>query len=314
MLSAGTLAPTLAAVRVARVGYVDGLTQKSGQGLFDAFRSGMRALGWTEGGNLMILDRWADGDDARLPSLISGLLQDGIDVLVTAGVPSTQVARKLAGAMPIVLVGVFDPVRLGFVASLAKPGGNVTGMSSMASDTTAKQLQILQEVVPSISRVAVLGNLGEVGGAELWEGAQRGARQLDVTVDLIDVRTQQDIEVALPRLRGGGYDGFLSLGGTLNYTSRARILALVSELRLPAVYPFRGFTSEGGLLSFGPDRLDLFRRAASFVDKILHGKAPADLPVEQPTRFELVINLRTANALGLTIPHRVVARADDLIE
>jgi putative tryptophan/tyrosine transport system substrate-binding protein len=307
------LLPAFGEGRVARVGYIDAASRKANEALFDAFRAGMRALGWIEGVNVEIIDRWGDGDDARLRGFIAGLIKDGVDVMVTAGNPPTMVARQETSTIPIVLVGVFDPVRLGFVASLARPGGNVTGLSSMAADTTGKQLEVLHETVPTLVRVAVLGNLSEIGGRELWDGASRAAHQLGVDVDLIDVRALTDLDAALQRLQGD-YNGFMALGGPLNYSGRTRIVSTVNNLRLPSVYPFRGFASEGGLLSYGTDRLQLFRHAATHVDKILHGQAPANIPVEQPTEFELVINIRTAKALGLTIPASVLARADEIIE
>jgi putative tryptophan/tyrosine transport system substrate-binding protein len=298
---------------ITRVGYIDAAAKTANQALFDAFRAGMRALGWIENVNVEILDRWADGDDTRLPLIISALIDERVDVMVTAGTPPTKAARQATSTIPIVLVGVFDPVRLGFVASLAKPGGNVTGFSSMAADTTGKQLQWLHEAVPALSRVAVLGNLGEIGGPELWDGAYRAAGQLALGVELIDVRAPEQLDTALRRLQDG-FNGFMALGGPLNYTGRTRIVPTVNDFRLPSVYPFRGFTSEGGLMSFGTDRVRLFNHAATHVDKILHGQAPADLPVEQPMEFELVVNLHTAKALGLTIPQSIMASADELIE
>jgi putative ABC transport system substrate-binding protein len=240
-----------------------------------AFRQGLGEAGYVEGQNVAIEYRWAEGRYDRLPELAADLAGRKVDVIVTqGGIPPARAAKDATSTIPIVFVGG-DPIAAGLVASLARPGGNLTGMVFMTAEMVPKRLELLSE---------------------------------------LDVATQEDIERAFARLRTESCNGLFVAAGGLTLANRARIVAHADELHLPAVYPFRGFPVAGGLMSYGTDYADLFRRAATYVDKILKGTKPADLPVEQPTRFELVVNLKTAKALGLTMPPSILGRADEVIE
>ena len=300
-------------VKAPRVGFIEAGSQQANQ-IFLSFRDGLRALGWIDGNNIMILDRWAEARNDQLPDMVAGLIQSGVEVIVTNAPPATVAAKRATHAIPIVMVGPGDPVGLGIVDSLAHPGGNVTGLSSMSFDVNAKQLQLLKEAVPSLSRVAVMRAGGYVGEEQRWQLLRTAADTLGITLLSFEVAAQKDIEPAFTRLRAQSCDGLFVAAGGLTLANRAQIVHHAAELRLPAVYPFRGFPVVGGLMSYGTDYADLNRRAAAFVNKILKGAKPSELPVEQPTKFELVINLNTAKALGLTMPPAILARADEVIE
>jgi putative tryptophan/tyrosine transport system substrate-binding protein len=297
-----------------RVGFIEAGTKQANQGFLTAFREGLRQLGWTEADNVTILDRWAEARTDRVPDIVNELISAGVEVLVTAAAPATIAAKAATKTIPIVLVGVSDPVALGIVASLSHPGANITGLSAMSFDLTGKQLQLLKEALPGAVRIAAVASPDDPGAKQRWGDIWTSAERLGVSVLMLEVATPAAIEDAFARLRKEACDGLWVASGPLTFANRARIVALAAEAHLPAIYPFRGFAAAGGLMSYGTDYNDLFRRAALFVDKILKGVKPGDLPVEQPTKFELVVNLKTANAIGLAMPQTLLARADEVIE
>ncbi|MBI4562226.1 MAG: ABC transporter substrate-binding protein [Candidatus Rokubacteria bacterium] len=281
----------------------------------DSFRQALRELGYVEGQNLAIEYRWAEGRSDRLADLAAELARLPVDVIITSTAPAIQAARQATSTIPIVMATVGDPVVTGLVASLARPGGNITGLSLIAPELAGKRLELLKETVPKLSRLALLWNSASLAMRHTFREAQVAARTLGVGLQSLEVQGDpEDFErafAAIPRERPDALfvtlDPFTSL-------HRKRIAELAAKHRLPAMYELRAFVDAGGLMSYGPSVPDLWRRAGSYVDKILRGAKPADLPVEQPTRFELVINLKTAKSLGLTIPQSVMIRADHVIQ
>jgi putative ABC transport system substrate-binding protein len=316
LLAAGaavTPNPASAETKAPHVGFVQlGSRRESGR-LLDAFREGLSALGWTDGNNIMVVDRWAEERAEQLPGIVKELIGSGVAVLVTGGTPATLAAKRAGATMPIVLVGVDDPVALGVVASLAHPGGNVTGLSLSSPEMIAKRLQLLQELVPRLRRVAVIVR-GDPGIEQKLQDIRADAAQMKIEPLILQAATGTALELAFARLRGERCEAVYVASGPLGPAKRAQLIALAAESRLPAIYSFRVFPVDGGLMSFGADYRDLFDRAAGFVDKILKGAKPADLPVEPPRKFDLTVNLKTAQALGLTIPPTLLARADEVIE
>jgi putative ABC transport system substrate-binding protein len=280
----------------------------------DAFRQGLRDLGYVEGQTIALEYRWAEGRSARLPLLAAELVQLKVDVIVTQGEVMTRPVKEATSTIPIVMATSGDPVGAGLVASLAHPGGNVTGLSSAAPDLAGKQLQLLKEAVPKVSRVSILYDPAIVANVLIVKEAQVAGRTLRLTVHPLEVRTPDELGPAFDAMTRGRAQALLALGDPFTMTHKRRILDLAAKRRLPVISQFRDFADGGGLMSYGPDRLDMFRRAATFVDKILKGRKPADLPVEQPTRFELLINMKTAKALRLTIPESFLIRADQVIQ
>ena len=283
--------------------------------LLEAFRQGLRELGHVEGQNIAIEYRWAEGKFERLPGLAAELVGLNVDVIVTSHTRAIEATKRATSQIPIVMAAAGDPVGMGLVASLARPGGNITGLSLLAPELAGKRLELLKETLPRLSRVAVLWNSANVAMRYTFREAQVAARVLGLTFQSLEVQgNPEDFErvfSTIPRERPDGLfvtlDPFTSL-------YRRRIAELAIKHRLPAIYEIREYVDAGGLMSYGPSVRDMWRRAATFVDKILKGAKPADLPVEQPTRFELVINLKTAKALGLTIPQSVLIRVDKIIE
>jgi putative tryptophan/tyrosine transport system substrate-binding protein len=280
--------------------------------LFAAFRQGLRDLGYVEGRNITIESRWAEGNYERLPGLAADLVRLKVNVIVTYGTPASEAAKRATSTIPIVMAAIIDPVASGLVTSLARPGGNVTGQSMMSPDLVEKQLEILKEVVPKVSRVALLHNPANPGNAPQVKHAQDAARALGVRLQLLGARDPGEIDSAFAVMTGE--QAVIVLVDATLQGNRARITDLAARHRLPAVYGLSEYAEVGGLLTYGPNRLDMFRHAGVYVDKILKGAKPGDLPVEQPTKFELVINLKTAKALGLTIPPSLLVRADQVIE
>jgi putative tryptophan/tyrosine transport system substrate-binding protein len=280
-----------------------------------AFLQGLGELGYLEGKTIAIEWRWAEDKVERLPELAAELVRLNVDVIVANGTPAIKAVRNATKSIPIVMAGVGDPVGIGLVASLARPGGNVTGLSILAPELSRKRLELLKEVVPKLSRVAAMLNpTNPVYRAELQEthdAARSLGLQLQPIVEVSDLNTLQEGFTTLSRDRARA---LLLLTDAIFYSIRVRILEYAAKSRLPAMYWQREFAEDGGLMSYGPFTNELFRRAATYVDKILKGTKPGDLPVEQPTKFELVINLKTAKALGLTIPPSVLGRADQVIE
>jgi putative tryptophan/tyrosine transport system substrate-binding protein len=256
----------------------------------------------------------AEGDYDRLPGLAADLVRLKVNVIVTYGTPASQAAKRATSTIPIVMAAIIDPVASGLITSLARPGGNVTGQSMMSPDLVEKQLEILKEVVLKISRVALLHNPANPGDAPQVGHAQGAARALGVRLQVLGARGPGEIDSAFAAMASEQAGAVIVVVDAMLQGNRTRITDLAARYRLPAVYGLSEYAEAGGLLAYGPHRLDMFRRAATYVDKILKGAKPADLPVEQPTKFELVINLKTAKALGLEVPASVLARADEVIE
>jgi putative ABC transport system substrate-binding protein len=307
-----TIAEGQQLAKIPRIGFLS-ITSPSSPGSHDeAFRQGLRELGYVEGRSIVIEYRYAEGNAERLPKLASELVRLKVDVLVAAaGAPGALAAKQVTKTVPIVIASVADPVGLGLVANLAQPGGNVTGLSLVGPDTAGKRLQILKEVVPALSSVAVLWNPANPGNTLILEEIRVAARALGVKVQSLEGHGPEDFETAFKAARGAG--GIMPLGDPGQVLHRAPIIGLAGRYRLPAMYPFRQFVEDGGLMYYGASLDDLYRRAATYVDKILKGRKPADLPVEQPKKFEFFINLKTAKQIGLTIPPSVLARADRVI-
>jgi len=300
--------------KVARIGFLGGGSASGTAVRIDAFRRGLRELGYVEGKNIVIEERWAEGRADRLPALVAELVRLNVDVIVSAGPTVTRAVKGAHVTTPVVMGYDDDPVGSGFVASLARPAGNITGLSSLSPGLSAKQLELLKEIIPRLSRVAVLGSLIHPGTAQSQQEMELAARAFKVQLQYLDAIEPKHIEAALDAARKERADAMVVLTSILTLLHRRHIVDLTAKNRLPAIYFTTESVEAGGLLSYGPSFNDLFHRAATYVDKILKGAKPADLPVEQPTKFELVINLKTAKALGLTIPQSVLGRADAVIE
>jgi putative ABC transport system substrate-binding protein len=279
-----------------------------------ALNQGLRKLGYIEGQNIKIEYRYAEGKFERLPILAAELVQLKVDAILTAGSTATRAAKEVTSTIPIVMLQDNDPVASGFVASLARPGGNVTGLSTLRPEISGKRLELLKEVVPGLSRVAVLGASDNPGNAQALKEVELAAGALKLQLQYLDIRSPKDIEPAFQEARKARADGVLELGGPLLAVHATALVKLAAKNRLPAIWVRRGTVEAGGLMYYGVDVADLRRRAATYVDKILRGAKPADLPVEQPTKFEFVINLKAAKQIGLTIPPNVLARADRVIK
>ena len=299
------------AARVYRIGYLAMFPNPASR---EAFRQGLRDLGWVEGQNIAIEYRYAHGRLEQLVDLAAELVRLKVDLIVTVSPQPVQAAKEATTTVPIVMVAVADPVTYGFITSLARPGGNITGVSLLFPELGAKRLELLREMVPKLSRAAVLWNAANPFRALDLKVAQAGARALGVTLQSLEVRGPDDFDRAFEAASRERARALITLEDPLTVTHRTRIVGLAAKHRLPALYGLREFVDAGGLMSYAPILLDNFRRAATYVDKILKGANPADLPVEQPTKFELVINMKTAKALGLTIPPSVLGRADQVIE
>ena len=317
LVATALLAPAVAQpqVSIPRIGILGPRTQADGAPYIDAFRQGLRELGWVEGKNVVLETRWANGKPERVPELAAELVRLKVDVIFSGTTAVTLVFRNATQTIPIVMATGGDPVELGLVASLARPGGNITGLAySVGSETFGKQLDLLKELLPKLSRVAVLFNPTNAAQGTAVKQVAGVAESLGIQVQTLGVARSQDFDgafAAMARERAGALlvvaDSFLGF-------HRERIHALTARHRLPTMYGLREHAEIGGLMSYSADLHDNFRRAATYVDRILKGAAPGDLPVQQPTKFELVINLRTARALGLTIPRALLVRADQLIE
>jgi putative ABC transport system substrate-binding protein len=279
-----------------------------------AFRQGLRELGYVEGQNIAIELRWAEGQYDRLPGLAVELVRLKVNIIVAAGPSAVQAAKQATETIPIVMPAIADPVAMGFVASLARPGGTITGISNMQPELVGKQLELLKEMLPKLSRVALLGNPANPGNVPLVRYAQDAARTLGIRLHPLEARDPREIDSAFAEISRERADAVIVLSDTVLLDSRTRIADHAVRRRLPTVFGASEFTEAGGLLTYGPSISDGYRRAATYVDKILKGAKPADLPIGQPTKFELVINLKTAKALGLTIPPSLLQRADQVIE
>jgi putative ABC transport system substrate-binding protein len=316
---AGGLAAPLAAgaqqpAKVARIGFLGTGSPAVTAIQLEAFRQGLRDLGYAEGRNIVIEYRWAEGRVERFPDLAAELVGLKVDVIVATGTPVAHAAKNATRTIPIVFATAADPVGSELVAGIARPGGNVTGLSLLAPEIVARQLQLLKEAVPKASRVAVLSNPANSYTALLVKETEAAARSLGVRVQLLGVRAADAFDSAFSAITKERPGALFVLFDPLFFAHQTRIAEFANKNRLPAMYPHREYAETGGLMAYGPDLRDNFRRAATYVDKILKGAKPADLPVEQPTKFELVINLKTAKALGLTIPQSLLLRADEVIQ
>ncbi len=278
-----------------------------------AFVQRLRELGWTEDRNVAIEYRWAEGRTERLAEFAAEFVRLKVDVIVTSATPPVIAAKQATSVIPIVFAAVGDPVGTGIVNSLARPGGNATGLSIQATDLAGKRLELLHEVAPGLRRLAIMANPGAPPAVLEMAEAQTTARALGLEVVASEIRRPEDIAAAFEAFKGRA-EALYVCNDPLVTTNRTRINTLALGMRLPTMYNVREFVEAGGLMSYGPNFLDLFRRAADFADKILRGAKPSDIPVEQPTKFDLVINLKTAKALGLDVPPTLIARADEVIE
>jgi putative tryptophan/tyrosine transport system substrate-binding protein len=300
--------------KVCRIGILEPTSQALNGDNFDAFRQGLHEFEYIEGQNLIIEYRSGDGRKERFPNLAIELARLNVDLILARGTPAALAAKNATRIIPIVLVGVGDPVANGIVASLAHPGANITGLSASATELYAKRLELLTELVPRVARIAFLTNMGNPNEQFNWQQIERAARVLGIRPQLLDVRKPEDFERAFNDASEQRIDALVvALDGLLSQ-NRQIIVDLAAKHRLPAVYGSSEFVGAGGLAAYGPSYSDLYLRAANYVDKILKGARPADLPVELPTKFQLVINLKTAKSLGLTIPPTILARADEVIE
>jgi putative ABC transport system substrate-binding protein len=299
--------------KVPRIGYLTGAYLSAVSDRAKAFRQGLGELGYVEGKNIILEWRSAEGKLDRLPTLAADLVRLKVDVIVTAGSAVTRPTKEATSTIPIVMAQDSDPVGNGFVASLARPGANITGLSTLAPELRGKRLELLKEIIPKLSRVAVFGSSGSPGNAQALKETELAARSLGVKLQYLDILSPKDIETAFRAAGKGQADAVLMMAsGPLVNFQQPQIAALAVKSRLPVIWS-RDYVEDGGLISYGVNLNDLDRRAATYVDKILKGAKPADLPVEQPTKFELVINLKAAKQIGLTIPPNVLARADRVI-
>jgi putative ABC transport system substrate-binding protein len=319
VIAGGLLAAPLAAeaqqaTKVTTIGYLSGPSLSANAARIEAFRQGLRELSYVEGKNIVIEWRSADGKLDRLPALAAELVRLKVAVIVTSGGALTRRAKEATSTIPIVMTNDPDPVGDGFVASLARPGGNITGLSTFAPELSGKRLEILREVVPKLSRVAVLGSSTATGYAQTLKEIEPAAKAFKMQLQFIDVLHAKHMEAAFRAASEGRAQGVLTLNSATLGSQRAQIVELAIKERLPVMYHQNDFVEAGGLMFYGVNVPDLSRRAASYVDKILKGAKPADLPIERPTKFELVINLKAAKVLGLTIPQSLLQRADQVIE
>lgn len=301
--------------KIPRIGYLGGTSAAAYAGRIEAFLQGLGELGYVDGKNILIERRFAQGKPDRLGELAAELVRLKVDILVSAGPAVTRFLKGATSTIPIVMTNEGDPVGSGFVASLARPGGNVTGLSALAPELSGKRLELLKETVPKLSRVAVLGNSTEPSNPQSLKEVELAAGVFGVKVQYLDILSPKDIEIAFRAASKGRSDAVLNLvAGAIAAANRTEIIELAGKNRLPAIYNSAEFVDGGGLMSYAASLTDLSRRAAVYVDKILKGRTPADLPVEQPIRFEFIVNLQAAKQIGLTMPPQVLARADRVIK
>ena len=297
-----------------RIGILETIPASQNTANLDALRKGLRALGYIEGQNLTIDYRSADGVAERFPELANELVRLNVDLILTRGTPAAQSAKNATATIPIVMAAIGEPLALGVVEALARPGGNATGLTSFATELAGKRVELVKEVMPNVSRIGSLQNMGNPVVPLQWEETLATARTLGLTAELLDVRSEQDVRPAFEAaLRSGVGALLVGIDGIIQSSSQT-IVDLATLHRLPAIYPSREFVAAGGLMTYGISYPDLYFRAASFVDKIFKGSKPGDLPIQAPTKFELIINLKVAKELGLTVPLTLLARADEVIE
>ena len=309
----GTVAQAQQPTKVYRIGYLTNASLSSVAARTEAFHQGLRELGYVEGKNIVIEWRSTEGKADRQPGLAAELVRLKVDVIVTGGPAATRAAKEATVAIPIVMAFDIDPVGSGFVATLARPGGNITGLSTLSPEISGKRLELLKEIVPKLSRVAVLGNSTVPGNAQALRETERAAGALKVQLQYLEVQGPKDVETAFREASKRRADAVLVLQSAVLTSHRKQLIELAVKSRLPAIYDRAEFVEDGGLMTYSVSSTDLFRRAAYYVDKLLKGAKPADLPIEQPTKFEFIINLKAAKQIGLTFPPNVLALADRII-
>jgi len=302
------------AMRVARIGLLSPYSPQTTARWDDAFRKSLRDFGWTEGKDVELIYRYAEGHVDRLPALAEELVRLNVRVIVTSVSDDTAAAKSVTREIPIVMVAVGDPVARGFVATLARPGGNITGLAQLSAELSGKRLQLLREIVPKASLVAVLRDPRNPAATQSWRETQESARKLGIEILSLEFRSASDFAGAFDKASLAHAGAIDILPDRLVVDNAQRLVDLAAKSHLPAIAGLREYVEAGGLIAYGPDRTDLYRRAAGYVDKILKGAQPADLPVERPTKFELVVNLKTAKELGLTIPPSLLIRADEVVQ
>jgi putative tryptophan/tyrosine transport system substrate-binding protein len=300
--------------KVPRIGFLGGAFPATLSARIEAFRQRLRELGYVEGKNIVIENRHAEGKVDRIPALAAELVRLKVDVIVTAGSIPTRSAKEATKTIPIVMAQDQDPIGSGFVASLARPGGNITGLSSLSTEIMGKRVELLKEILPRLSRIAVLGTSTQPGNAQALRETGLAAEGFGVKFQYLDVLSSKDIETAFRAAGNGRAEAVLLLQSPVLNSQRRQLIELAVKSRLPAIYYAAEWVEDGGLVTYGVSFTELFRRAATYVDKILKGSKPADLPVEQPKKFEFIINLKAAKQIGLTIPPNVLARADRVIK
>lgn len=298
---------------VPRLGILTPASQASTP-VWEAFQQGLRELGYMEGQTIVLEYRFAAGQPERLPALAAELVRLKVDMIVTDGGPAVRAAKDATATLPIVMAASGDPVRLGVIASLARPGGNVTGLSLMAPELGGKRLALLKEALPHVSRVAALWHAGNVAQPDQLREIEAAARGMGLQLHSLAVQHPDELDSAFAAMKQAGAEALITLADVVFWNHRTQVVALAAQHRLPAMFPEREFADVGGLMAYGPSVPDSFRRAAIFVDRILKGAKPADLPVEQPVKFELVLNLKTVQALGLTLPPSLLFQADKVIQ
>jgi putative ABC transport system substrate-binding protein len=305
------------ASRIQRIGILDYAVREAGRlRLWEAFRQRMRELGYADGDTVVFEPRWAEGKVDRLSALAAELINLPVEVIVAASTPAAQAAKRATSTIPIVMTGAADPVGQGIVASLSRPGGNVTGLAIINSDLSAKQLGLLPEAVPQASRIAMIWDAGAgfEGARIAAQNAQSAAQALGISLQSLAVRGAEELDSAFASMVRDRAAALIVGGSAVFFAERTRLADLAAKRGLPAIFNERSYVAAGGFMSYGTDLAESFRRTADYVDKILKGAKPADLPLEQPTKFELVINLKTAKALGITIPPNLLVQAEEVIE
>ena len=313
-LTSASLAQAQQPTKILRIGYLTAGFLFAQSARIEAFRQGLRELGHAEGKTYVIEYRHAEGKFARLPALAAELVRLKVDIIISGGPTVTRAAKDATTTIPIVMVQDSDPVGSGFVASLAHPGGNITGLSTLAPELSGKRLEVLKETVPKLSRVAVLGDSTEPANAQSLKEIELATKAFGVKLQYLDVLSHKDIAIAFRNASKGRADAVLLLASAVYTPHRKEVAELAVKSRLPAMYINSEFVEDGGLMAYGVSFIDLYRRAATYVDKILKGRKPADLPVEQPMKFEFIVNLETAKQIGLTVPPNVLVRADKVIK
>jgi len=316
-LLAAPLAAQAESEKVPRIGvFLYTAAPRPGQSnqLLEAFRGGLRNLGYVEGQNVILEYRWAGGSNQRAAELAAELAHLDVAVIIAGGTPATQEAKAATATIPIVMTGVGDPIGSGIVASLARPGGNVTGLSLLDTELDGKRIELLKEAVPGLTRIAMLWSPNDPGMTLAFGRVEVACHTLQLALQSLAIRDPAEVPGTLQAAETGRPQALIVTAQPFTIRHQAEILNVVTKMRLPAMYTDRRFVDAGGLMAYGPSLVDVYRRAATYVDRLLKGAKPADLPVEQPTKFELVINLKTAKALGLTIPPSLLQRADQVIE